>query len=236
MPDPPQNQQEETDDIQTITVEDNIYKAAETFEDLHLSPTLLQGLYTEMKFQRPSKIQAKTLPMILKPPFQSLIAQVSAEQWPPPYAERQRQQLHRECCTGAANDVLQAHNGSGKTTCFTLAMLSRVDENIKQTQALCICPTRELVIQNLEVLQKMSRHTQIKATSTSRSESEGKRSASFHLLHGPNVTSCDCHVDLENGLQKSESSGAGCHWYSWQAQELAQQTHARHIGSQDTGV
>lgn len=81
------NQQEETDDIQTITVEDNIYKAAETFEDLHLSPTLLQGLYTEMQFQRPSKIQAKTLPMILRPPFQSLIAQVSAEQGTPAYAE-----------------------------------------------------------------------------------------------------------------------------------------------------
>lgn len=143
MPASSHNQQEETDDIQTITVEDNIYKAAETFEDLHLSPTLLQGLYTEMQFQRPSKIQAKTLPMILRPPFQSLIA--------------------------------QAHNGSGKTTCFTLAMLSRVDENIQQTQALCICPTRELVIQNLEVLQKMSRHTQIQATSTSRTEIEGRR-------------------------------------------------------------
>lgn len=80
MADPSQNQQDETDGIQTITVEDNIYTAAETFEDLHLSPTLLQGLYTEMKFQRPSKVQAKTLPMILKPPFQSLIAQVRAVQ------------------------------------------------------------------------------------------------------------------------------------------------------------
>lgn len=87
MPASSHNQQEETDDIQTITVEDNIYKAAETFEDLHLSPTLLQGLYTEMQFQRPSKIQAKTLPMILRPPFQSLIAQVSAEQGTPAYFE-----------------------------------------------------------------------------------------------------------------------------------------------------
>lgn len=89
MPDSSHNHQEETDDIQTITVEDSIYKAAETFEDLHLSPTLLQGLYTEMKFQRPSKIQAKTLPMILRPPFQSLIAQVSAEQGAPPRTERE---------------------------------------------------------------------------------------------------------------------------------------------------
>lgn len=75
----------------------------------------------------------------------------------------------------AKQAVLQAHNGSGKTTCFTLAMLSRVDENVQQAQALCICPTRELVVQNLEVLQKMSRHTQIQATSTARIDSDGKR-------------------------------------------------------------
>ena len=36
----------------------------------------------------------------------------------------------------------QAHNGSGKTTCFVLAMLSRVDPEMAQPQALCVCPTR----------------------------------------------------------------------------------------------
>ena len=36
----------------------------------------MQGLYTEMKFEKPSRIQAKTLPMILQPPYRSLIAQV----------------------------------------------------------------------------------------------------------------------------------------------------------------
>lgn len=35
-----------------------------------------QGLYTEMKFEKPSRIQATTLPMILTPPYRSLIAQV----------------------------------------------------------------------------------------------------------------------------------------------------------------
>lgn len=87
MPESARDDHEENDDIQTITVEGNIYKAAETFEDLHLSPTLLQGLYTEMKFQRPSQIQAKTLPMIFKPPFKSLIAQVSCVQLNSPEAK-----------------------------------------------------------------------------------------------------------------------------------------------------
>lgn len=128
------------EDIQTETVDDTIYKAATSFEELNLPPSLLQGLYTEMNFQAPSRIQAKTLPMILTPPFESLIA--------------------------------QAHNGSGKTTCFVLAMLGRVDENVQQTQALCICPTRELVVQNLDVLQRMGKHTQIRATSTARAETD----------------------------------------------------------------
>lgn len=114
--------------------------------------------------------------------------------------------------------MLQAHNGSGKTTCFTLAMLSRVDENVQQTQAMCLCPTRELVIQNLEVLQKMGRHTQIQATSTARADSDGTRSANAHLAGVCWDDSPDCLVPF---LQKPEDQGAGCYWHSWQAQELA---------------
>ncbi|KAH9740915.1 DEAD-box ATP-dependent RNA helicase 38 [Citrus sinensis] len=119
----------EDSSIKTVTTGDTPYTSATTFEDLNLSPELLKGLYVEMKFQKPSKIQAISLPMILTPPYRNLIA--------------------------------QARNGSGKTTCFVLGMLSRVDPNLKAPQALCICPTRELAIQNLEVLRKMGKHTGI---------------------------------------------------------------------------
>ncbi|XWS55921.1 hypothetical protein CRYUN_Cryun09bG0041600 [Craigia yunnanensis] len=119
----------EDSNIKAVTSGDTPYTSAFTFEELNLSPELLKGLYVEMKFEKPSKIQAVSLPMILNPPCMDLIA--------------------------------QAHNGSGKTTCFTLGMLSRVDPNIKAPQALCICPTRELAIQNLEVLRKMGKHTGI---------------------------------------------------------------------------
>ncbi|OAY42787.1 DEAD-box ATP-dependent RNA helicase 38 [Manihot esculenta] len=119
----------EDSSIQAVTSGDTPYTSAATFEDLNLSPELLKGLYVEMKFQKPSKIQAISLPMILTSPYKDLIA--------------------------------QAHNGSGKTTCFVLGMLSRVDPNVKRPQALCICPTRELSIQNLEVLQKMGKYTGI---------------------------------------------------------------------------
>ncbi|KAI9086342.1 hypothetical protein K1719_031796 [Acacia pycnantha] len=122
---------DEPDDsnIQAVTSGDSLYTSASTFEDLNLSPELLKGLYVEMKFQKPSKIQAISLPMILNPPHKDLIA--------------------------------QAHNGSGKTTCFVLGMLSRVDPKVQAPQALCICPTRELAIQNMEVLLKMGRYTGI---------------------------------------------------------------------------
>ncbi|KAL4560445.1 hypothetical protein LXL04_032596 [Taraxacum kok-saghyz] len=114
--------------IEAVTGE-TPYTSAVRFEDLNLSPELLKGLYVEMKFERPSKIQSISLPMILTPPYKNLIA--------------------------------QAHNGSGKTTCFVLGMLSRVDPKLGVPQALCICPTRELAIQNMEVLLKMGKFTGI---------------------------------------------------------------------------
>ncbi|KOM34673.1 hypothetical protein LR48_Vigan02g082300 [Vigna angularis] len=115
--------------IQKVTSGETPYTSAAKFEDLNLSPELLKGLYVEMKFEKPSKIQAISLPMILDPPHRDLIA--------------------------------QAHNGSGKTTCFVLGMLSRVDPKVQAPQALCVCPTRELANQNIEVLRKMGKYTGI---------------------------------------------------------------------------
>lgn len=71
----------------------DMYSSDVTFEDLGLSKELLEGIYNEMGFKKPSGIQAQTLPLILNPPYRPLIA--------------------------------QGHNGCGKTTCFTLAMLSK---------------------------------------------------------------------------------------------------------------
>lgn len=120
---------DEPKDSNITAVTETPYVSASTFEDLNLSPELLKGLYVEMNFQKPSKIQAITLPMILTPPYKHLIA--------------------------------QAHNGSGKTTCFVLGMLSRVDPKLRAPQALCVCPTRELALQNEAVLKRMGTYTGI---------------------------------------------------------------------------
>ncbi|KAG0355480.1 ATP-dependent RNA helicase DBP5 [Gamsiella multidivaricata] len=51
--------------------------SATTFEDLHLSKDLLKGIYNS-GFARPSKIQAHSLPMLLKNPPEHLIAQAQS--------------------------------------------------------------------------------------------------------------------------------------------------------------
>lgn len=136
--------QDSEEAVELRVADDTPYSSAATFEDLHLSRELLDGLYNEMKFERPSKIQAKTLPLIILPPCRNLIA--------------------------------QAHNGSGKTTCFVLGMLSKVDPAVREPQALCICPTRELVVQNEQVLAKMAKYTGITcATTASDDDSHGSR-------------------------------------------------------------
>ncbi len=50
-----------------------------------------------------------------------------------------------------------------------------------RAQALCICPTRELVVQNLNVLERMARFTSISATSTAATDSRFSRCAVVEL-------------------------------------------------------
>eukprot|EP00210_Caulerpa_lentillifera_P003694 g3527.t1 len=137
-------------EIHTETDGSTLYTSASRFEDLKLSESLLQGLYTEMNFERPSAIQAKTLPMILTPPYKHLVA--------------------------------QAQNGSGKTTCFVLSMLSRANPELQETQSICVCPTRELVLQNLSVAKKMAKFTSLTFTSTTDSTVRGP--IKQHVLFG----------------------------------------------------
>lgn len=105
------------------------YKSASTFEEIGLSAELLKGVYA-MKFQKPSKIQAASLPLIL------------------PKADGTRSNL-----------IAQGHNGSGKTACFVLGMLSHVDSSKPVTQAVCIVPTRELARQIVGVIEAIGKFT-----------------------------------------------------------------------------
>jgi len=59
------------------------------------------------------------------------------------------------------NFVGQSQSGTGKTAAFSLSILGRIDKNIKKTQALCICPTRELAQQIEGVIKSLAQFTDI---------------------------------------------------------------------------
>ena len=57
----------------------------------------------------------------------------------------------------AGNDVIgQAKTGSGKTAAFGLALLNRIDQALLKTQALVLCPTRELADQVAAELRRLA--------------------------------------------------------------------------------
>lgn len=43
--------------------------------------------------------------------------------------------------------VAQAQSGSGKTAMFSIAVLQSIDTQTRDTQVLCLTPTRELAVQ-----------------------------------------------------------------------------------------
>eukprot|EP00172_Hildenbrandia_rubra_P001211 Plantae.Rhodophyta-Hildenbrandia_rubra.ctg17640.p1 GENE.Plantae.Rhodophyta-Hildenbrandia_rubra.ctg17640~~Plantae.Rhodophyta-Hildenbrandia_rubra.ctg17640.p1 ORF type:complete len:469 (+),score=102.18 Plantae.Rhodophyta-Hildenbrandia_rubra.ctg17640:824-2230(+) len=57
------------------------------------------------------------------------------------------------------NLIAQGHNGSGKTACFVLGMLSKINDDVEEPQALCVCPTRELARQIKEVIDMLGKFT-----------------------------------------------------------------------------
>lgn len=51
--------------------------------------------------------------------------------------------------------IAQGQSGTGKTCCFAIASLQLVDETLFEPQALIMTPTRELALQNRDVIQLM---------------------------------------------------------------------------------
>lgn len=139
------------------------YHAATSFEDIGLPENLLKGIYN-LKFSKPSKIQATSLPMILASPdgdYKNLIA--------------------------------QGHNGSGKTACFVLGLLSRIDFDKAIPQGICLVPTRELARQIIDVIMQLGKFTKVttrvavKATEEEKAaarRNDGIRPVTEHIVVG----------------------------------------------------
>ncbi|CAZ80812.1 unnamed protein product [Tuber melanosporum] len=60
------------------------------------------------------------------------------------------------------NLIAQLQSGTGKTAAFALTMLTRVDMSVRDVQALCLAPTRELAGQIPGAVQKMGQFINIK--------------------------------------------------------------------------
>lgn len=54
--------------------------------------------------------------------------------------------------------IAQAQTGTGKTAAYALPMLDRIDPNIRDPQALVLCPTRELAIQVAGAMHQLGRY------------------------------------------------------------------------------
>lgn len=60
---------------------------------------------------------------------------------------------------GNRNDVIAlAQTGTGKTAAFGIPLLQRTDSRVKQTQAIVLCPTRELCLQITDDLKDFSKY------------------------------------------------------------------------------
>ncbi len=53
----------------------------------------------------------------------------------------------------------QAQTGTGKTAAFAIPLLQKMDSGSKKTQAIILCPTRELAIQVAEEIRRLARFT-----------------------------------------------------------------------------
>jgi len=82
------------------------------------------------------------------------------------------------------NIIGQARNGSGKTAAFALAMLANVDVNKRAPQGLCVCPTRELTMQNHAVIQRLGKFTGLEFFLAVPQEQRAPRSVSAQVVVG----------------------------------------------------
>ncbi|KAJ2142460.1 RNA helicase required for poly(A+) mRNA export [Coemansia sp. RSA 564] len=89
------------------------------------------------------------------------------------------------------NMIGQSQSGTGKTAAFVLTMLSRVDYDIDQPQALCLAPSRELARQIMEVVEKMGKYTPMKTKYVIKDSVQKGEKITAHIVIGTPGTVSD---------------------------------------------
>lgn len=126
--------QEGSDELTAVDDKETAHLFAKdaTWEGLNVKEEIIKGMI-EYPFNKPSKIQSTTYPLIIRQPYSHLVA--------------------------------QAPNGAGKTGAFGLGVLSRIDENSNNIQAIIFAHTRDMVNQIATNVGKMAKFTKIKVVS-----------------------------------------------------------------------
>ncbi|KAJ1877469.1 RNA helicase required for poly(A+) mRNA export, partial [Kickxella alabastrina] len=89
------------------------------------------------------------------------------------------------------NMIGQSQSGTGKTAAFVLTMLSRVDYDLNEPQALCLAPSRELARQIMEVAQQMGKYTPMKAVYAIKDSMKRGEVINAHIVIGTPGTVSD---------------------------------------------
>ncbi|KAJ1663969.1 RNA helicase required for poly(A+) mRNA export [Coemansia sp. RSA 1813] len=84
----------------------------------------------------------------------------------------------------ARNMIGQSQSGTGKTAAFVLTMLSRVDYDLNEPQALCLAPSRELARQIMNVLLEMGKYTPVKTKYAIKESLQRGEKVNAHVVIG----------------------------------------------------
>ena len=89
--------------------------------------------------------------------------------------------------------IAQAESGSGKTIAALVPMLLHVNGDEKVLQTICLCHTRELIIQTFDVFKKMNEYTKFEGDICVKNSKEGSEtppSKTAQLLFGTPTSIC----------------------------------------------
>jgi ATP-dependent RNA helicase DDX19/DBP5 len=122
-----------------------------------------------MKFQKPSKVQERALPLLVSNPY--VLRDLSNRR--------------------PRNMIGQSQSGTGKTAAFVLTMLSRIAYERDVVQAICLAPTRELARQIVDVVKEMGKFTPVKVFLAVKEQIKKGESVNAHIVVGTPGTVMD---------------------------------------------
>ncbi|KAJ3365613.1 RNA helicase required for poly(A+) mRNA export [Allomyces javanicus] len=155
----------------TLANDSHAATAATTFEALGLAPELLKGLYA-MNFTKPSKVQERALPLLLRDPPTNLIAQS------------------------------QSGTGKTAAFALTMLSRIDYTATNAPPQAVCMTNTRELALQIVKVVREMGQFTPVKVCMAVKDEVPRGAKVTDHIVIGTPGTILDLNrkrqLDFKN--------------------------------------